>query len=102
MSFGQRWIAKGVVAAYISPPSMSTCFFLVFIDHQGAVNIECWPQSAVSDFGQNVWFTAEQLLPRRAVRSSRAGGTDQLGRRLEGWPNTAARLAGWRRVTRQV
>jgi hypothetical protein len=25
----------------------------------------------------------------------------QWGRRLEGWPNTAARLAGWRRVTRQ-
>ncbi len=23
----------------------------------------------------------------------------QWGRRLEGWPNTAARLAGWRRVT---
>ncbi len=26
---------------------------------------------------------------------------DQWGRRLEGWPNTAARLAGWRRVTQQ-
>ncbi len=26
----------------------------------------------------------------------------QWGRRLEGWPTTAARLAGWRRVTRQV
>jgi hypothetical protein len=25
----------------------------------------------------------------------------QLRRRLEGWPNTAARLAGWRRVTQQ-
>ncbi len=24
------------------------------------------------------------------------------GRRLEGWPNTAARLAGWRRVTQQA
>jgi hypothetical protein len=24
------------------------------------------------------------------------------GRILEGWPNTAARLAGWRRVTREV
>ncbi len=29
-------------------------------------------------------------------------GLYQWGRRLEGWPNTAARLAGWRRVTRQV
>jgi len=27
---------------------------------------------------------------------------DQWGRRLERWPNTAASLAGWRRVTRQV
>ncbi len=26
----------------------------------------------------------------------------QWGRRLEGWPNTAARLAGWGRVTLQV
>ncbi len=26
---------------------------------------------------------------------------DQWGRRLEGWPNTAARLAGWRRVTQK-
>jgi hypothetical protein len=30
------------------------------------------------------------------------GGSDQWGRKLEGWFNTAARLAGWRRVTRQV
>jgi hypothetical protein len=28
--------------------------------------------------------------------------SNQWGRRLEGWPNTAARLAGWRTVTRQV
>jgi hypothetical protein len=28
-------------------------------------------------------------------------GLDQRGRRLESWPNTAARLAGWRRVTQQ-
>jgi hypothetical protein len=26
----------------------------------------------------------------------------QRGRRLDGWPNTSARLAGWRRVTRHV
>ncbi len=26
-------------------------------------------------------------------------GPSQWGRRLEGWPNTTARLAGWRRVT---
>ncbi len=29
-------------------------------------------------------------------------GTYQWGRMLEGWSSTAARLAGWRRVTRQV
>ncbi len=30
------------------------------------------------------------------------GHEDQWGRRLECWPNKAARLAGWRKVTRQV
>jgi hypothetical protein len=29
------------------------------------------------------------------------GNSDQRGRRLEGWPNTAARLAGWRRLNQQ-
>jgi hypothetical protein len=29
-------------------------------------------------------------------------GTYQWGRMLEGWSNTAGRLAGWKRVTRQV
>ncbi len=29
------------------------------------------------------------------------GGNHQWGRRLEGWPNTAVRLAGWRRMTKQ-
>jgi hypothetical protein len=36
----------------------------------------------------------ERLVPVK-------GGGSQWGRRLEGWPNTAARLVGWRRVTQQ-
>ncbi len=33
--------------------------------------------------------------------SWRGSGGDQGGRSLEGWPNMADRLAGWRRVTQQ-
>jgi hypothetical protein len=41
---------------------------------------------------------------KAAVVGGGGGGgcSDLWGRRLEGWPNTAARLAGWRRVTRQM
>ncbi len=34
--------------------------------------------------------------------SRKLQGTSQWGRGLEGWPNTAARLADWRRVSCQV
>jgi hypothetical protein len=37
------------------------------------------------------WDEAHNIIIRYTLR----------GRRLEGWPNTAARLAGWRRVTQQ-
>jgi hypothetical protein len=35
------------------------------------------------------------------IRTNLRLGSEQGGRSLEGWPNTAARLAGWRRVTQQ-
>ncbi len=38
--------------------------------------------------------------PKKSLGTKK--GYHQWGRRLEGLPNTAARLAGWRRVNRQV
>ncbi len=44
----------------------------------------------------------ERKKSRRIGVTSYTDRESQWGRRLEGWSNTAARLAGWGRVTRQV
>ncbi len=50
--------------------------------------------------GANLFFC--RLCPFFLKPLRQCLGPSQWDRRLEGWPNTAACLAGWRRVTRQV
>jgi hypothetical protein len=54
---------------------------------------EIWPKPASRDLNLLIGGTRDTFWIHVL---------QQWGRRLEGWPNTAARLAGWRRVTRLV
>ncbi len=47
-------------------------------------------------------LASSKILTAHTLTPWRVWGQNQWGRRLEGWPNTAAHLAGWRRVTWQV
>jgi hypothetical protein len=49
-------------------------------------------------FGPGRPIRKEQVLHLYGDSCSTSHRADQWGRRLEGWPNTAARLAGWRIV----
>jgi hypothetical protein len=60
-------------------------------------NLGCWREEERGEKGAFFSTGGEKLFSSLLYR-----GREQWVRRLEGWPNTAARLADWRRETRHV
>ncbi len=78
--------------AVLGRPSLSMCLWIEGKVSNILVMMFAYRSACYLVFGWNIGASMCKMWRRLA----------QWGQRLEGWPNTAARLPGWRRVTKQA